>query len=228
MLVRRNDLPRINKLTGIGSAGFTHGYREMTEAWRWRTMYYSDETGPPPPRNSTLRVSRHPNAHFHLGSAIETMCADARPHHGAHQPRQDTSPPTSSSSPPASPWRPRRARRSPPSPTHRHLGRSLHAAAGTGERRTRRLPVPRAAFPVHREAAGDAPFLADIHCFNHAASLSIGKVAGDIPGISTGAAWLADGIAAEFYNRDIEAHWQILLDFDKPELFGDEWTDAER
>ena len=52
-------------------------------------------------------------------------------------------------------------------------------------------------------------------------------MAGDIPGISTGAAWLATGIAAEFYNRDIEAHWQILLDYDKPELFGDEWTDAE-
>ena len=57
--------------------------------------------------------------------------------------------------------------------------------------------------------------------------MSIGKVAGDIPGISVGAEWLADGIAAEFYNRDIEAHWQMLFDFDKPELFGDEWTDAE-
>ena len=57
--------------------------------------------------------------------------------------------------------------------------------------------------------------------------MSIGKVAGDIPGISIGAAWLAAGIAGAFYSRDIEAHWQILLDFDKPELFGDEWTDAE-
>ncbi len=82
-------------------------------------------------------------------------------------------------------------------------------------------------FQFTEKQPGDAPFLADIHCFNHGASLSIGKVAGDIPGISTGAAWLAAGIAAEFYNRDIEAHWQILLDFDKPELFGDEWTDAE-
>ena len=77
LLIRRNDLPRINKLTGIGSAGFTHGYRETTEAWQWRTMLYSEETGPPAPRNSTLRVSRHPNAHFHLGSAIETIAADA-------------------------------------------------------------------------------------------------------------------------------------------------------
>ena len=34
------------------------------------------------------------------------------------------------------------------------------------------------------------------------------------------------GDAAELYNRDIEAHWQILLAFDRPELFGDEWHDA--
>ena len=82
-------------------------------------------------------------------------------------------------------------------------------------------------FQFTEKQPGNAPFLADIHCFNHGASLSIGKVAGDIPGISTGAAWLAAGIAAEFYNRDIETHWQILLNFDKPELFGDEWTDTE-
>jgi cation diffusion facilitator CzcD-associated flavoprotein CzcO len=81
-------------------------------------------------------------------------------------------------------------------------------------------------FQFTEKQPGAAPFLADIHCFNHGASLSIGKVAGDIPGISTGAAWLAAGIAAEFYNRDIEAHWQILLAFDQPELFGDEWHDA--
>ena len=81
-------------------------------------------------------------------------------------------------------------------------------------------------FQFTEKQPGAAPFLADIHCFNHGASLSIGKVAGDIPGISTGAGWLAAGIAAELYNRDIEAHWQILLDFDQPELFGDEWKDA--
>lgn len=82
-------------------------------------------------------------------------------------------------------------------------------------------------FQFTEKRPGEARFLADIHCFNHGASLSIGKVAGDIPGISTGAAWLAAGIASEFYNRDIDAHWQILLDFSTPELLGDEWQDAE-
>ena len=227
MLIRRDDLPRINKLTGIGSAGFTHGYRESSDAWKWRTMYYSDDAGPPAPRNSTLRVSRHRNAHFHLGSGIEEMrlCdgnvtvrttrgksfdADfvilaagftvettARPEIAAYADAIAT-------------W------------ADRYTPPAELASTELGG-----FPYLGQHFQFTEKQPGAAPFLADIHCFNHAASLSIGKVAGDIPGISVGAEWLADGIAAEFYNRDIEAHWQILLEFDKPELFGDEWTDAE-
>jgi FAD-dependent urate hydroxylase len=227
MLIRRSAIPRINKLTGIGSAGFTNGYRAMSEAWRWRTMHYSNETQAPPPRNSMQRVSRHPNAFFHLGSAIEQMrmsdggvivrtsrgksfAADfiilatgftvettARPEIAAYADAIAT-------------WADRYT--PPPELADEELGGFPYL--GPNYQFTEKQP-------------GAAPFLADIHCFNHAATLSIGKVAGDVPGISTGAAWLAGGIAAEFYNRDIEAHWQTLLDFDTPELLGDEWTDAE-
>ena len=55
----------------------------------------------------------------------------------------------------------------------------------------------------------------------------MGKVSGDIPGISQGAAWLAAGIAAALYREDIETHWQALLDYDKPELLGDEWQPSD-
>jgi cation diffusion facilitator CzcD-associated flavoprotein CzcO len=227
MLVRRRTLPQINKLTGIGSSGFTNGYRAMSEAGRWRTMHYADETGPPPPRNSTLRVSRHANAHFHFDTAVDaiqvsddqlamhtsrgkTFAADfiilatgftvetaARPEIAAHADAIAT-------------WADRYT--PPPELANAELGG---------------FPYLGPHFQLTERRPGAAPFLADIHCFNHAASLSLGKVAGDIPGISTGAEWLADGIAAEFYNRDIEAHWQILVDFATPELFGDEWNDAE-
>jgi FAD-dependent urate hydroxylase len=227
MLIRRKTMPRINKLTGIGSAGFTNGYRTMSDAWRWRTMHYSHETQAPAPRNSTQRVSRHANAFFHLGSAIEevrmndgqvlvrtsrdksfaadfiilatgfTVETTARPEIAAYADAIAT-------------WADRYT--PPPALASEELGA---------------FPYLGPNFQFTEKRPGEAPFLADIHCFNHAATLSIGKVAGDNPGISTGAAWLATGIAAEFYNRDIEAHWQILLDFDTPELLGDEWTDAE-
>ena len=51
--------------------------------------------------------------------------------------------------------------------------------------------------------------------------------AGDIPAISHGARWLAQSLAATFYREDIDQHWQALLDYDKPELQGDEWTETE-
>ncbi len=227
MLIRRKTLPRVNKLTGIGSAGFTNGYRAMTEAWRWRTMHYSDETQAPAPRNSTLRVSRHPNAFFHLGSAIEQIRVDddqltihtsrgksfavdtiilATGFTVETTARPEIAPFADAIATWADHYTP------PPELANDEL-------AG--------FPYLGPNFQFTEKRPDEAPFLADIHCFNHAATLSIGKVAGDVPGISTGAAWLATGIAAEFYNRDVEAHWQILLDFDTPELFGDEWTDAE-
>jgi cation diffusion facilitator CzcD-associated flavoprotein CzcO len=227
MLVRRATLPRINKLTGIGSAGFTHGYRAMSEAWRWRTMHYSDETGPPPPRNSALRVSRHPNAFFHLGSAVQAV-----------QIKDDgVAVHTSRGRSFAADFIILATGFTVEAAARPEIANYADAIATWADRYT---PPPELAsaelggFPYlgphlqfTEKHPGEAPFLADIHCFNHGANLSIGKVAGDIPGISTGAAWLADGIAAEFYNRDVEAHWQILLDFDRPELFGDEWKDAE-
>ncbi len=227
MLIRRKTLPRINKLTGIGSAGFTHGYREMDNAWRWRTMYYSHDTQAPAPRDSMLRVSRHPNAFFHLHSAIN----DVRMHDGhavlctsrgksfvadyiilatGFTVETTARPEIAAYAEAIATW----ADRYTPPPELANDELAGFPYLGPNMQFTEKRP-------------GQAPFLADIHCFNHAATLSIGKVAGDIPGISTGAAWLATSIAAEFYNRDIEGHWRILLDYDKPELFGDEWTDAE-
>jgi cation diffusion facilitator CzcD-associated flavoprotein CzcO len=227
MLVRRATLPRINKLTGIGSAGFTRGYRAMSTAWRWRTMHYSDETGPPPPRNSTLRVSRHANAHFHFRADVREV--SVRGDHLSVRTDRGRSfaadfvilatgftvettarPEIAGFADSIATW----ADRYTPPPALASTQLAGFPWLGSHFQFTERQP-------------GSAPFLVDIHCFNHGATLSLGKVAGDIPRISTGAAWLAQGLAAEFYNRDIEAHWRILLDFDRPELFGDEWTDAE-
>lgn len=82
-------------------------------------------------------------------------------------------------------------------------------------------------FAFTERVPGSAPFLADLHCFNYGATLSLGKVSGDIPAVSEGAQSLARAIAAELYVRDIETHFQGLLDYAKPELLGDEWSDTE-
>jgi hypothetical protein len=52
-------------------------------------------------------------------------------------------------------------------------------------------------------------------------------VSGDIPAISEGAQWLARGVAAGLFVADVEKHWAALQAYAKPELLGDEWTDAD-
>ncbi|MEO6742865.1 MAG: NAD(P)/FAD-dependent oxidoreductase, partial [Caldimonas sp.] len=88
LLVRRADLPRVNKGKGAGNPGFVQGYAQLTDDWKWRIRHYINTQQVPPPRNSTQRVSRHPNAHFHLGVAIE----DAVERDGALQVRTSAGP----------------------------------------------------------------------------------------------------------------------------------------
>ncbi|MDE0695895.1 MAG: NAD(P)/FAD-dependent oxidoreductase, partial [Boseongicola sp.] len=46
-LIRRKEMPTINKMMGIGSFGFTAGFAELPDEWRWRFMQYSIVTQTP-------------------------------------------------------------------------------------------------------------------------------------------------------------------------------------
>ncbi|MGI9489013.1 MAG: FAD-dependent oxidoreductase, partial [Geminicoccaceae bacterium] len=89
-----------------------------------------------------------------------------------------------------------------------------------------RFPYLNPDFTFREKMPGTAPWLSNVYCFNYGATASLGKVSGDIPGISEGASWLTRDIAATLYREDIEAHWQRLQDYEKPELQGDEWTES--
>jgi FAD-dependent urate hydroxylase len=225
-LIRRDKMPTINKMMGIGSFGFTHGYRALDDAWRWRFMHYSFVTQTPAPRGSTLRVSRHPNAHFHFGARIE----GARMEGGEIvlstpkgelptdflilgtgfriEPEARTE--LGSVADQILLWKD--VYTPPPELDHSELASFPYLAPD---------------FAFQEREPGSAPWLRQVHCFNFGASVSMGKVSGDIPGISDGAGWLASAIAAAFYREDIEAHWQGYLDYDTPELQGDEWRVSE-
>ena len=227
LLIRREAMPRVNKLMGIGTPGFTHGFPALPDLWRWRFIHYAHGEQTPPPRDSTLRVSRHPNASFHFGCGIRAMTATgdavrietvsgrqfetdfvilgtgftvdhrARPELAGFADRIAT-------------WA---DRFTPP--------------ADLASEELARFPYLAPDFAFTERDPGTAPWLKDIHCFNHAATLSLGKISGDIPAISEGAALLARTIAAAFYIEDVEVHCQELLAYARPELLGDEWTDAE-
>jgi len=222
-LIRRKAMPTVNKMMGIGSYGFTAGFPALGDEWRWRFMHYSFVTQTPAPRGSTLRVSRHDNAYFHFDAGIESMRLEndevvIDTVRGRRFTTDFVILGTGFTTDPLAReemadyadkillWR---DRYTPPlALAHEDLGKFPYLAGD---------------FAFQEREPGTAPWLKDIHCFNYGATVSLGKISGDIPAISDGARLLVQRLAASFYEADIQRHWQGLQDYARPELLGDEW-----
>lgn len=223
-LIRRKEMPRINKLMGIGSFGFTAAFPHLDDAKRWKIMNYSLRTQTPAPRGSTLRVSRHPNAYFHFDAAVEKTELDGdevvvTTSQGKTVRADFLILGTGFGVDPL-------ARKELDGYADKILLWQDRFTPPEDERNADLGKFPYLAddFTFLEREPGQAPWLSRIHSFNSGATASLGKVSGDIPGISEGAAWLAREIAAKFYIENFDRYWQRLLDYDTPELRGDEWS----
>lgn len=224
LFVRRPALPRVNKFTGIGSPGVVHGFAGLPDAWKWRflDLVFSSQT--PPPRESTLRVSRHPHAHLHLNSPIrELALQDGVIHLATPQGsfaldflifatgfRVDLA------------QRPELALLA---PHIRFWGDRYPEPPGTPNEELASSPDLAPDFAFQEKQPSTCPALARLHCFNYPATLSHGKLSGDIPAVSTGAERLTQGIARALFVADRETHFAALQAFETPELLGDEWPE---
>ena len=223
LLVRRPDIPRVNKGKGATHPGFVQGYGRLPDDWKWRIRHYINQQQVPPPRNSTQRVSRHANAHFHLGVAIEGVSEEG----GALQVRTSAGPLTLDFLIFATgfkvDWRQR--------PMLRHIASAIRLwkdryqpHAGEEDAELAESPDLGAAFEFQPRAGADCSGLDRVHCFCYPATLSLGVITGDIPAISEGALQLADKLAALLYVEDIDEHFARIEAFGEPEIFGDEWV----
>ncbi|QII38438.1 NAD(P)/FAD-dependent oxidoreductase [Rouxiella badensis] len=226
LLIRRKEMPRINKMTGIGSQGVVHGMYQLPDTWKWKFVDYTASTQTPPPRASTLRVSRHANARFLLDCGIVavkeqggelliettqgllrydfliaatgfTNDFDGRPEFAAIAPFIRS-------------WSDGRY-----TPEMGAAREGMLASPDLGP-----------AFEFREREPGTCPILAHIHCFNDAAMLTHGKVSGDIPAVSAGADRLVRGITASLFAEDVDSHFANLVAYSTPELQGDEWVDS--
>jgi len=226
MLIRRKAMPRINKMTGIGSQGVVHGMHQLPDAWKWKFVDYTASTQTPPPRSSTLRVSRHANARFFLDCGIKAVKQEANGlliETTQGERRYDFliaatgfantfngRPEFAAIAPYIRSWADGR----------------YQPEMGAPRSGMTDAPDLGPAFEFRERTAGSCPMLAHIHCFNDAAMLTHGKVSGDIPAVSAGADRLVRGIAASLFAEDVDSHFASLVAYDKPELLGDEWTDS--
>jgi len=222
LLIRRPDLPRINKGKGAGNPGFVQGYARLPDDWKWRIRHYINVQQVPPPRNSTQRVARFDNAHFHLGVAIER----AEERNGALQVHTSAGPIALDFLIFATgfkvDWRQR--------PMLRHIAPCIRVwkdryapPAGADDEELAESPDLGRAFEFQPRAGAHCPGLERVHCLTYPATLSLGVITGDIPAISEGALQLADTLAGLLYAEDIEYHYARIEAYDEPEVFGDEW-----
>jgi cation diffusion facilitator CzcD-associated flavoprotein CzcO len=221
LLVRRVDIPRVNKSLAANYSGFARGFRALPPKARWQINAYMRAMNAPPPKASVLRCSRHP------GFAVRTDCPvlDARQEAGAivlvtgqGEIRSDLV------------------------VVGTGFGIDWTQRPELG-RLAERVLRWRDAVPDLEDAPAvlDHPFLGDgmefrdrngdpdswvgrVCCMNHGAMMSHGRIAGDVPGISVGAQRVADHLAETLFVEDWERHFAVMRDFDRPELLGDEWT----
>lgn len=223
LLVRRPDLPRVNKSKGSGVAGLTHGHHDLPDAHKWRLRHYINQSQVPPPRGSTLRVSRHAQARFHFACPVQAVQAVGEGLQ-VHTPkgRFDFDFLIVSTGFVID-WR-RRPEFAALAPHVQVWSQHYSAPADQQDAELADSPVLGPAFEFQESRPGACPGLSRVHCFCYPATLSHGAVAGDIPNISDGARRLASGIASHFYREDFEQHFATLQAYDEPELLGDEWT----
>ncbi|QPF85173.1 NAD(P)/FAD-dependent oxidoreductase [Bradyrhizobium genosp. L] len=226
LFIRRADIPRINKFTGIGSQGVVHGFAGLPDDWKWRFLDHTLRAQTPPPRPSVLRISSHEQSHFHLASPVTDLAVE-NDHLVVTTPkgRYPTDfiifgtgfnvdfglrPELAEFASHIRTWSDRFT------PPDGMANAELESSPDLGE-----------TFEFLEKVPGACPALARLHCFNYPATLSHGKLSGDIPAISEGADRLARGLVRELFVEDRAHHFESLKAFATPELLGDEWTDAD-
>jgi cation diffusion facilitator CzcD-associated flavoprotein CzcO len=229
IFVRRPDIPRIDKFTGVGSKGMVHGYFGLPDADKWTLMVEGERAQIPPPRHSVLRVSRFANAFFHLSSPIDdlretggsvTVVTPKGSHvvdfvifatgFGVDFGRR---PEFAEFSDKVLLWRD--VYRPPPGDRHEGLASTPYLG-------------PHFEFLPKAGLAPAAASVSHIYCFAYPAVTSHGKITSGIPSISDGANRLAEGIARSLFVEDRDIHIADFRTYAAPELLGNEWRDADR
>jgi len=217
MCVRRPQLPQINRPKWASFPGFMQGFVGLPDALRWRFFTAMMEVQVPPPHESVLRCDRFSNFRLRLGTPWLDVRGDAdgvtvvMPQGEERfdavivatgfdvdlMGRAEIAP----FSPHALVWRDR-----------------VEPAQAANFPEEARFPYLGEGFEMQECAPGALPALSHLHVFNWGATISHGALAGDIPGLGTGATRLARGIARGLFVMDADKHYAAMMAFDEHEL----------
>ncbi len=215
--VRRPVLPQVNKGRGSATSGYFEGWGALDPAQRWALFTYMNDLQAPPPHETVLRTIRHPGFTLHLGTPVlaarrqdnavaldlpaGTITADFLILGTGFLIDLARDPLLGPLAPLLATWADRYA---PP--------------AGLRRPELGRFPWLDDGFSLTERDAGACPELGRIHLFNHAATLSLGAVASDIPGVNAGAERLSAAVVRHLFRADYGDIRARLEAFAEPEL----------
>ncbi len=172
---------------------------------RWHLFNVSSKGGVAPPVDSILRVTKHENFHLHLGANFSS----ARLHGGCirwvvgdedldldyivaatgYLPNPKLRPELSHISDAIALW-----------------GDRYSAPADEDNPLLETYPYLAGGFQFTEKNPGEAPWLANLHCYTNSAALSFGRSVGDLPTMHWGINHLANTIADDMFFQDIGKH----------------------
>lgn len=215
LYARRSHLPQINKARGYVYPGFIAGWHGLPTEQKWAVATYLDDTPPPPPHETVLRTLAAGGERFqlHFNSRIEaigesngrvqvqladrTDQADFLIIGTGFQVDLSRDPLFAQVADRVALWQ---DRFEPARQTRRHLG--LFPWLGSG-------------FELQERGRDDGDSeLNRVHLLNHAASLSFGSIASDIPAISAAVERLAGKIVSQLFVESFDTHRQYLEDWE--------------
>jgi FAD-dependent urate hydroxylase len=222
MLMRRADVPRVNRGMGIGSPGMWHGFYRLSCEERWSIVQHIADRAIPPPRDSMRRCSRHANF------SIIARCASLNADIAGDRVRLLTSRGelvfdylivcTGF----RVDWQRRPELEALASRVLLWGDRFAPANGDAFEQADH--PFLGADLEFLEKQPNASPWVTRVHCFTFPAFMSHGPITGDVPAISVGAERVATGIAARLFAEDYERNWARLLAWDTPELTAEDYA----
>ena len=230
VFIRAADFPRINYWKAFAHPGHYHGFAAMDPVARQPMLDFLKAQKVPPARGTVRRLAQFDNVRLHFDSPVTALAAEGE------GPRDDGDHDAITVTTPQGRFAVDHLIFATGYRTDLRLRPELAALAPQMRFWHQRTPAHPASFALEgfpetapdfsllEREPGTCPVLSRVHLFTGAALMSVGKLTGDIPGISHGADRLARGIAARLYAEDFPAQVRAVQAYDELEVQGDEWA----
>lgn len=221
LFCRHESFARINLTKGMSYPGILDHFFDLPDDLKWRAMSFYFNRSTPAVRETVQRCTHHDHFFLHFASPwqdlslnneriqIKTPKAQYQADYLILGTGFETNPATRSElknlSSDIALWKDKYQ----PTETEQNPSLAQYPYLGSG-------------FEFLEKQPGNAPWLANIHCYNYAAVPSFGRAAGDIGSLKHGIPRLIQAISKDLILADAEHHVERIMSFSEPEM-----TDTE-